>query len=146
MTMNNKPASSSAAKVADYIPESHRDLLTDEARALAYLATLMPDGTPQLTPLWFNTRDEYIVVNSAKGRIKDRNMRARPTVALAIQDRNIDDRYIQIRGRVVAITENGADLNIEDLSMKYAKKHWTPVEGQVRVMYMILPERVTMGD
>jgi PPOX class probable F420-dependent enzyme len=130
----------------DQIPDTHKDLLTDEARALAYLATLMPDGSPQLTPLWFNTKDEYIVVNSAKGRAKDRNMRARPEVALVIQDRRIDNRYIQIRGRVVAITENEADLNIEDLSMKYNQKHWTPVEGQVRVMYMILPEHVTVAD
>ncbi len=129
----------------DQIPDSHKDLLTDEARALAYLATLMPDGTPQLTPLWFNTKDEYIVVNSAKGRVKDRNMRVRPEVALVIQDRKIDTRYIQIRGRVVAITENEADLNIEDLSMKYDRRHWTPVEGQVRVMYMILPEHVTVA-
>lgn len=130
----------------DKIPDTHKDLLTDEARALAYLATLMPDGTPQLTPLWFNTKDEYIVVNSAKGRIKDRNMRTRPEVAIVIQDRNIDNRYIQIRGRVVAITENEADLNIEDLSMKYSGKHWTPIEGQVRVMYMILPQHVTVAD
>ncbi len=128
------------------IPDTHKDLLTDEARALAYLATLMPDGTPQLTPLWFNTKDEYIVVNSAKGRVKDKNMRARPEVALVIQDRNVDTRYLQIRGRVVAITENEADLNIEDLSMKYDGKHWTPVEGQVRVMYMILPQHVTVAD
>ncbi len=130
----------------DQIPDTHKDLLTQEARALAYLATLMPDGTPQVTPLWFNTKDEYIVVNSAKGRVKDRNMRARPEVALVIQDRNIDTRYIQIRGRVVAITENEADLNIEDLSMKYDRQHWTLVEGQVRVMYMILPEHVTVAD
>ncbi len=127
------------------IPDSHKDLLTDEARALAYLATLMPDGTPQLTPLWFNTKDEYIVVNSAKGRVKDLNMRARPEVALLIQDRTDDNRYIQIRGRVVAITENEALLNIEDLSMKYDKAHWKPVEGQVRVMYMILPEHVSVA-
>ncbi len=128
------------------IPDSHKDMLTDEARALAYLATLMPDGTPQVTPLWFNTKDEYIVVNSAKGRVKDRNMRARPEVALVIQDRNIDTRYIQIRGRVVEITENEAELNIEDLSMKYDGKHWTLVQGQVRVMYKILPEHVTVAD
>jgi PPOX class probable F420-dependent enzyme len=144
--MTDNSTRKSAATVADKIPETHRDLLKDEARSLAYLATLMADGTPQVTPLWFNTRDEYIVVNSARGRAKDRNMRLRPTVALAIQDRNVDDRYIQIRGRVVAITENGAELNIEDLSMKYSKQHWKPVEGQVRVMYMILPEHVTVGD
>ena len=72
--------------------------------------------------------------------------RLRPQVAIVIQDRKIDDRYIQIRGRVVAITENGADLNIEDLSMKYTKQHWKLVEGQTRVIYMILPEHVTVSD
>ena len=124
----------------------HRDLLDDDARALAYLATVMPDGTPQVTPLWFNTRDEYIVVNSAKGRVKDRNMRLRPTVALAIQDRKIDTRYVQVRGRVAEITEEGALDHIDQLSMKYKQKHWTPTAGQTRVIYKILPEAVFVDE
>ena len=61
-----------------FVPESHQDLLEDETNTLAYLATLMPDGTPQLTPLWFNSDGQYILINSARGRVKDRNMRARP--------------------------------------------------------------------
>src|SRR5512135_1164587 len=100
------------------IPDSHKDLLEDKARALAYLATLMPDGTPQLTPLWFNSDGKHILINSAKGRVKDRNMRARAAVALVIQDRKIDTRYIQVRGRVVDITEEGALDHIDQLSMK----------------------------
>ena len=124
------------------IPQSHEDLLRDESGALAYLATLMADGSPQLTPLWFDTDGVYILINSAKGRIKDRNMRARPTVAVVIQDRKSDARYIQIRGRVVEITEDGALEHIDRLSMKYDKKHWKPVQGQVRVTYKILPESV----
>ena len=123
-------------------PDSHKDLLEDEANALAYLATLMPDGTPQLTPLWFNSEGEYILVNSAKGRIKDRNMRARPAVAIVIQDRGDENRYIQVRGRVVEITEGDALEHIDQLSMKYRKKHWKPVEGQIRVRYKILPESI----
>ena len=67
----------------------------------------MADGTPQLTPLWFNSDGEYILINSAKGRIKDKNMRARPAVAVVIQDPKDQNRYIQIRGRVVEITEEG---------------------------------------
>lgn len=129
-----------------FVPDSHKDLLTDEADALAYLATLMPDGTPQVTPLWFNSDEHYVLINSAKGRIKDKNMRARPTVAIVIQDRNDDNRYIQVRGRVVEITEEGALEHIDQLSMKYSKKHWTAVKGQVRVKYKILPESVSAAN
>jgi hypothetical protein len=60
------------------IPESHLDLISDEVRSYAYLATSMPDGSPQITPVWFNTDGENILLNSVKGRVKDRNMRARP--------------------------------------------------------------------
>src|SRR5512142_155606 len=90
------------------VPESHRDLLSDEVPALAYLATLMPDGTPQLTPLWFDVDGDRLRVNSARGRVKDRNMRARPAVALLIQDPRSGDRYIQVRGHVVEVKEDGA--------------------------------------
>ncbi len=126
------------------IPDSHKDLLTDEARALAYLATLMPDGTPQLTPLWFNSDGQYIYVNSAQGRVKDKNMRARPSVAVVIQDRNDDNRYIQVRGKVVEVTEQGAMQHIEKLAMKYREHPWKPVEGQVRIKYTIQPDAVTV--
>ncbi len=128
------------------IPDSHKDMLEDSARALAYLATLMPDGTPQLTPLWFDSDGAHIRVNSAKGRVKDKNMRARPEVALVIQDRKTDTRYIEVRGKVVEITEEGALEHIDKLSMKYSNKHWTPAAGQVRVMYKILPTSVHVGD
>jgi PPOX class probable F420-dependent enzyme len=126
------------------VPDSHKDLLQDDARALAYLATIMPDGTPQLTPLWFNSEGGYICVSSARGRVKDGNMRRRPNVALLIQDRKTDNRYIQIRGRVVEITEHGALEHMDRLTMKYRSRHWSPVEGQVRVMYKIEPDSVSV--
>jgi PPOX class probable F420-dependent enzyme len=129
-----------------FIPESHIDLLKDETGALAYLATLMPDGSPQLTPLWFDSDGTHIMINSARGRIKDRNMRARPQVAVVIQDPKLDTRYVQVRGRVVEILEAGALEHIDRLSMKYRKRHWKPVEGQVRVTYKILPESVFIDD
>ena len=129
-----------------FMPDSHKDLLKDETRALAYLATLMPDGTPQCTPLWFNADDKYILLNSAKGRVKDRNMRRNPAVAIVIQDPRIDTRYTQVRGQVVEITEEGALDHIDQLSMKYRQKHWTPVQGQVRVIYKIIPESVFVDD
>ena len=77
------------------VPENFLDLLADETRAFAYLATVMKDGSPQVTPVWFNTDGEYILVNSAKGRVKDRNMRKRPQVALAIADPKNPYRYMQ---------------------------------------------------
>ena len=129
------------------IPESHRDLLTDEARAFAYLATLMPDGSPQLTPLWFNTDGDHIIINSAKGRVKDKNMRARSQVAILITDpKEPFYRYLQIRGRVVEVTEQGGLEHINELSLKYDGKPWTPVPDQTRVIYKILPEKVNISN
>ena len=126
------------------IPESHSDLLKDEKRAFVYLATQMPNGSPQVTPVWFNTAGDYILINSAKGRIKDKNMRARPVVTLCIQDPTDAYRYLQVRGRVVEITEAGADVHIDALAGKYTGvftyQHHQP--GVTRVIYKILPEKV----
>ncbi len=122
------------------IPQNHRSLLKDEARALLYLATTMADGAPQVTPVWFNTDGEHILVNSAKGRVKDRNMRARPLVAACIQDPGDPYRYLQLRGRVVEVTEQGALAHIEALARKYTGKPWRGSgPGEVRVIYKILP-------
>jgi PPOX class probable F420-dependent enzyme len=125
------------------IPESHRDLIAEKARAYAYLSTLMPDGSPQLTPIWFDVDGDYILINTAKGRIKDRNMRARPQVAILITDTNDPFyRYIQIRGRVVDASDQGGLEHINKLSLRYDEKPWMPVEGQTRVIYKILPEKI----
>ncbi len=124
------------------IPESHRDLLQDETGAFAYLATLMSNGSPQLTPLRFNTEGEFVFVNSALGHIKDRNMRARPRVAILIVDpKNPCYWYLQVRGQVVEVTENGGLDHSNTLSLKYEGKPWTPVQGQTGVIYRIQPQR-----
>jgi PPOX class probable F420-dependent enzyme len=124
-------------------PESHRDLLEDHARAHAYLATLMPVGSPQVTPVWFDIQGDHILINSAKGRTKDRNMRARPAVALLIADPADSLRYLQVRGRIIEISENGALEHINKLSMKYRGRPWSPVEGQIRIIYRLLPEHIS---
>lgn len=126
------------------IPETHLDLLTDEKKSFLILATLMSDGAPQVTPVWFNTSDEYILINSAKGRIKDRNMRSRPRVALCIQDPLNPYRYLQIRGQVVEFTTDGADDHIDALSFKYRGEHKYPFRqpGEQRVKYKIRIEKV----
>ena len=126
------------------IPKSHQDLLKDEKRAFVYLGTQMANGTPQVTPVWFNTAGDFILVNSAKGRVKDKNMRKRPVVTLCIQDPTDPYRYLQVRGRVVEITDEGADAHIDALSGKYTGnfeiQHHQP--GVKRVIYKITPEMV----
>jgi len=127
----------------DKIPVEYQDLLADETRAIAFLATTMKDGTPQVTPVWFNTDGTHILVNSAQGRVKDRNMRARPQVALAIIAPDAAYRYLQIRGRVVEVTTQGAAEHISILSQKYEGKDYDLPAGMVRVIYKIIPERVS---
>jgi len=123
----------------NHIPESHLDLLKDEKKAFLYLATIMSDGSPQVTPIWFNTDSEYVLINSAKDRVKDRNMRIRPQVALCIQDPSNPYRYLQIRGKVVEFTIEGADDHIDALTLKYRgiPKYPSRQPGEQRVMYKI---------
>ena len=120
-------------------PTDFLDLLTDETKALLYLATIMADGSPQLSPVWFNSEGEHIFINTNEGRTKDRNMKARPQVAMVIQDPNDQDRYLGMRGEVVGSTREGADEHINRLSLKYYAKPWTYREGQRRIIYRIKP-------
>lgn len=129
------------------IPEGFIDLLTQK-RAFAHLATLMPDGSPQVTPVWFDWDGETVRVNSARGRQKDRNMRRAAHVALSIQDPDNPYRYLAVRGVVTEVTEEGADAHIDSLAKKYLGVDSYPYRqsGEVRVIYKIRPERVsTMG-
>jgi PPOX class probable F420-dependent enzyme len=128
------------------IPEKYQDLLSK--KAFAQLATIMPDGTPQVSPVWFEYDGKNIVINSAKGRVKDRNMRRDPRVGLDIQDPDNPYRHVSIRGRVVQITEDGADAHIDKLTKKYINQDRYPYRGpgEVRVIYKIQPEAAhTMG-
>jgi PPOX class probable F420-dependent enzyme len=126
------------------IPASHRDLLADDKKAFLYLATLMKDGSPQVTPVWFDCDSEHILINSAAGRLKDKNMRARPSVALCIADPANPYRYLQIRGKVVEVTLAGAEEHIDRLAFKYQGVPKYPYRkvGEKRVTYKILPEKV----
>lgn len=121
------------------IPATHRDLL--DSQALANLATLMKDGSPQVTPVWFDFDGTHVRVNSAKGRRKDLNMRRDGRVGVAIVDPANLYRYLELRGRVVEITENGADAHIDSLAKKYMGVDKYPFHspGQVRVIYKIEP-------
>jgi len=126
------------------IPATHLDLLKDETKSFLYLATLMADGTPQVTPVWFNTDRTHILINTAEGRIKDRNMRARPHVALCIADPANPYRYLQIRGKVVDYSTDNADEHIDTLAFKYrgVSKYPYGKPGEIRVLYRIIPLNV----
>ncbi len=93
----------------EVIPEKYRDLF--EKRAFANLGTLMPDGRPQVTPVWCDFDGEHVIFNSAKGRQKDKNVRRDPRVAMTLVDPENPYRYLEIRGRVVEITEDGASAH-----------------------------------
>lgn len=122
------------------IPEAFLDLLEKKV-AFAHLATVMPDGSPQVTPVWFDYVGGVIRVNTAKGRVKARNMEARPSVALSILDPDNAYRYIQIRGKVRRHTEEGGVAHIDSLAKKYIGKEKYPWlrQGEVRVIYEIEP-------
>jgi PPOX class probable F420-dependent enzyme len=117
------------------IPEKYHDLL-QQKKAFAALATTMADGSPQVTPVWFDYKDGRGRVNTAKGRVKARNLKKGAAVALAIVDPDNPYRYVQIRGRVERVSEAGADSHIDSLSKKYLGKDKYPnaAPGEVRLM------------
>ncbi|HYT57696.1 MAG TPA: PPOX class F420-dependent oxidoreductase [Verrucomicrobiae bacterium] len=129
--------------MAATIPEQFKDLFGKVA--FAHLATLMSDGSPHVTPVWVDYDGAYVRVNSAKERVKDKNMRRNKRVALSIQDPENPYRYLGIRGEVVEITENGADAHIDALAKKYLGKERYPFRNpaEVRVIYKIRPDKVS---
>ena len=129
--------------MAEVIPENFKDLF--EKKAFANLATLNSDGTPQVTPVWVDYDGKYVLVNSARGRRKDKNMERNRAVALSIQDPENPYRYLEIRGTVTDITEEGADQHIDKMAKKYlgADKYPGRQPGEVRVLYKIKPEHTS---
>jgi len=122
------------------IPDQFLDLL-QQKKAFAHLATVMPDGSPQVTPVWFDYQGGAIRVNTAKGRVKARNMKEGAPVALSIMDPDNPYRHIQVRGRVRRATEAGADSHIDSLAKKYLGKDQYPWRrpGEVRLTVEIEP-------
>ena len=126
--------------------DTYRDIF--DKKAFAHIATVGKDGTPQVTPVWLDFDNGLIRFNTARGRVKERNLRANPNVALSIQDPDNPYRYVQVRGRVAELTEQGADAHIDALAKKYLGQDRYPFRqpGEVRVMVKIRPERVqSMG-
>jgi PPOX class probable F420-dependent enzyme len=126
------------------IPDSHKRLLTEPI--IAHLATLMPDGRPQVNPVWCDYDGTYVYVNAANDRQKGRNMRRRKFATILLADGPYF--WMEIRGQVVASSKDGAMEHMHRMAKKYTGRDtYTPVRaGEVRVMYTIAPERiVTFG-
>ena len=127
--------------MSNTIPDSHKDLL--EKPVYVQLATHMPDGSINLNPVWCSYDGERIWVNSARGRAKDKNMRTNPNVTINAMDSREPFHYLEVRGLVEEITEEGADDHINALSEQYLNKPYPyRQEGEVRVIYKIRPQRV----
>jgi PPOX class probable F420-dependent enzyme len=124
------------------IPESHFDLL--DGPVVVVLVTLMPDGSPQATPVWCSRVGNQVWVNSAKGRQKDRNLRERPFTAVTALDPNNPYRWLEVRGEVVEVVEGpAAHDHINQLAQLYFGRPFTYNNpGEERVIYKIAPTRV----
>ena len=125
------------------IPESHLDLF--RKKAFANLATLMPGGSPQVTPVWVDYDGRHVLINTAEGRQKDKNLQRDGRVALAILDPENPYRYLEVRGHVTERTHAGADQHIDAMARKYLGQEKYPYRqpGEVRVLYRVAADRCT---
>lgn len=124
------------------IPPAAVNLL--EGRAFAHVATRMEDGSPQVSPVWIDHQDGLVAFNTAEGRLKERNLRRDPRVAISITNPENPYENLLIRGRAVEITEEGAERHIDELAKRYLGVEEYPGRqpGEVRVTVRIRPDRV----
>jgi PPOX class probable F420-dependent enzyme len=119
------------------IPDKYLDLF--QKKAFGAFTTLMPDGSPQTTPVWVDLQNGEVWINSALGRQKDKNVRRDPRVAVSVADPDNPYRYLEVRGKVKEITEKGADEHIDRMARKYLGQDKYPFRapGEKRVLYKI---------
>lgn len=124
------------------IPEPVRELL--EAANVGHLATLMPDGSPHVTPVWLDLDGSMVLVNTAEGRVKARNMGRDPRVGLSVIDRGDPFAAVSIRGNVREVSGAGADAHIDALARKYLGVDEYPMRepGERRVIARIEPSHI----
>ena len=130
------------------IPESFHDLF--ERETYAHFATVMPDGTPQVTPVWvdYDVEADRVLVNTARGRQKEQNASRDPKVGLSMVDPDDPYRFVSIRGEVDELTEEGAVEHINELARRYMDVEEYPgldEEEGARVQIRIRPDDVTAG-
>jgi PPOX class probable F420-dependent enzyme len=132
----------------DSIPEPFHDLF--ERKTFAHFATMMPDGTPQVTPVWvdYDAAANRVLVNTARGRRKEKNVRRNPKVSLSMTDPENPYRFVSVRGEVDELTEEGAVAHINDLARRYMDVEEYPGldEEGARVQIRIRPEAVVTGQ
>lgn len=115
-----------------------------QERVLCFLATIMPDGSPQMTQTWVDTDGRYVLINTVEGHQKHRNVQRDPRVMLSIVDPAHRERAVSIRGHVVEITKEGADVHFKHLIERNLGqedyRYGRP--GQVRLLLKIAPEKI----
>ena len=128
--------------MAEPIEGRVRELL--EAPNFCHVATLRRDGSPHVNPVWVDVEDGLVVLNSAEGRAWPGNVRRDPRVTLSVMNLENPYEYVEIRGRVVGDTHEGADEHIDRMAMKYLGEERYPfrAEGERRVIFRVEPERV----
>jgi PPOX class probable F420-dependent enzyme len=129
--------------MSNVIPEQYRDLF--DKKVFATLATLMPDGAPQATPVWIDYDGQNVVFNTATGRRKDKNLQRDGRVSVTLVDPENPYRYLEVRGKVVERTTQGADEHINKMAKKYLGQDVYPFRqpGEQRVIFKIQPERIS---
>jgi PPOX class probable F420-dependent enzyme len=134
------------ARIREDVVELPADVVALLRRpSTCFLATSMPDGSPQVTQTWVDTDGEHVLINSVQGHVKTRNIERDPRVAVAIADPDDPSRYVQVRGRVLEVTTDGAVDHIEMLAKKYlgTPYPWFGGRDQVRVIFVIEPEKIS---
>lgn len=126
------------------IPESHRDLISEDSKAIAYLATTFSDGAPVISPVWFGIIDEQLAVFSSASSLKVKNMEVRPQVSLVLQDPDDFYRYVQIRGRYVNSISKDAREFLDKISRRYIGKDYPETTSEDGLILLIQPERVNV--
>jgi PPOX class probable F420-dependent enzyme len=131
--------------MTEKIPEKYLELFTQPA--FGHLATLMPDGSPQVSPVWVDFDGKYLIVNSVLGRQKDLNIKRDPRVAIEVQDSKNPYRYLLVRGKVVEITTEGAEDNIDQLALRYTGEMYkNKSPNSPRVIYKVEPLHVRTSN
>jgi PPOX class probable F420-dependent enzyme len=115
-----------------------------EGKNLAFVATLMKDGWPQITPTWVDIKDGKILVNTAEGRLKQKNISRDDRIAISVADQNNPYHMVTVRGRVVEQTNEGADEHVDRLAKKYLGVEKYPLRSpnEKRIIIKIKPERI----
>ena len=125
------------------LPNGLLELLTRPSPC--FLATLMPDGSPQLTQTWVDTDGRHILINSVRGHQKVNNIRRDPRVAVNVSDAARPSRYYAVRGRVLDVTTDGAADHIEKLAQRYLGRPypWFGGRDQIRLLLTIEPDKIS---